>query len=992
MHSNKIEDKIIEKIQEITKTSFEINNQVCLPLTNNKRDFRIKKILIFSSSFDFFLLEEEGRLRNLFSDWSKFSEQYNPPTITHVEHRTELFESLEKSHFDLILIFNTPQDISIEQVTKKIKEKTKTPIALLHNNIKELNKARNKFPMHIDNYFTWNGDGKIIISIVHYFEDKINIESQEENSDFKCILLIEDSIQFYSSYFTIYTEELYKYLNKVITKDINCEQRELRFHQRPFFIHIDTYDEAIRFYHSNKKNIQFIISDNYLETNNEKKQIGIELANGIATEEIAIPILIQSSEPINKEKVVNSQVKIISKSSAKLMTSIRCFFRNNLGPYKIIISNKKKEEVLKIDSINDLKTAIEDLDANVLMNCAKKFDFSRWLYSIGEIEYSSKCKIIEKKCNNSKELKTNFFEMIEQYQYAINQTAISSFSQYINDPMVKLSRIGEGALGGKARGLAFMAKIMSKYRIQDLFPTLKITIPRSIVLSTDVFDMFMDHNHLTELDFYHLSDERISSKFVKASLPPTVLGDLRSFIRNTRKPLIIRSSGLLEDSLMQPFAGIYASMLLPNDSWETDLRFQEVCNAIKHVFSSTYFEQARTYIKNTPKHLADEKMAVLIQEIVGDRHGNYFYPTISGVAKSYNYYPSSSCKPEDGIAYLALGLGKSIVDGGSSFAFCPVKPKKPLFGTAKEYMKYAQQSFYALNLRSIYKYVNVNEETSLDKLDLDTAKKHGVLDKVVSTYIYQDDQIYPGLYDGGSHVIDFGPIINYNMIPLSKAINLLLNISEIVLGYPVEIEFAVNVSNKDEIPSELIILQIRSMIPPDKEIDVNIDEIHADNIIISTENCLGYGIASDIYDIVYVDQDLFDMSKSIQVVEQIRKINEKLMDSKTPYMLIGPGRWGSFDQWLGIPVLWSNIAGAKAIVEIPYKERHIDPSQGSHFFHDMIASNVMYLITKKEEDVDWNWIKNQQTVEKTDFIRHVRTSKPFKIIVDGKKGKGIVIQ
>lgn len=992
MQVKEVEQQIIDKIQEITNVKTEINEQTCTLLTKNIREFRIKKILILSSSFDYFLLEEEGRLRNIFLDWSELSEQYYPPTITHVDNSKDLFEKLQFTNYDLIIIFNMPPNMGMEELSLKIKEKTSAPLILLHNNISEITRTNPNILHNFDKCFTWNGDGKIILSIVQFFEDKINLNNIKKGSNFRAFFLIEDSKQYYSSYFTVFTEELYRYLKQTINESLNCEQKEQRFQQRPFIIHSDDYDEAKKIYETHKNNIQFILSDNYIEKNNKKDQIGIELANIIHSEGKNIPILIQSSEPSKKGELLNKNTKIISKSSPKLVNSIREYIRNHLAPHYIKIKTKKGYEIIDINNIKELENVIKTLDDKTILSCAKNNDFSKWLFTRGDLDFSKKYKDIELDCSNVKELKRDLLEQIENYQYSINQTAITSFSQRFEDPTVKINRIGEGALGGKARGLAFLAKVISKYLTKDLFPNLKITIPRSIVLTTDVFDAFMDYNKLNDLDFYHLSDDRISSKFVKGDLPATVLGDLRSFIRNTRKPLIVRSSGLLEDSLMQPFAGIYASMLLPNDSWETDLRFQEVCNAIKHVFSSTYFERARTYIKSTPKHMADEKMAVLIQEIVGNRHGNYFYPTISGVAKSYNYYPSSACQPEDGIAYLAMGLGKAIVDGGSSFAFCPEKPKKPLFGTPKEYMKYAQTSYYALDLRSIYKYVNVDEETSLDKLDLETAKKHGILDKIVSTYIYQDDQIYPGIYEDGSLVVDFGPIISYNLIPLAKAVNLLLRISEIALGYPVEIEFAVNISKEDDAPSELIVLQIRNMVPPDKQIDVNLDEIEENNIVIQSGNCLGHGISSDIYDIVYVDQDVFDMSKSIQVVDQIRKMNDKLMDEKTPYVLIGPGRWGSSDQWLGIPVLWSNIAGAKAIVEVPYKERHIDPSQGSHFFHDMIASDVKYLITKKSEDINWEWIKGQELVEKSDFIYHVKTKNPFEIIVDGKKGKGVLIK
>jgi hypothetical protein len=659
---------------------------------------------------------------------------------------------------------------------------------------------------------------------------------------------------------------------------------------------------------------------------------------------------------------------------------------------KLVIKDKNGKEIFCIKKIDDFEILLKKVDKRIIFNYAKNKVFSEWLKNIGEIEVANKFLLLETKTDNLEDFINQLKNIIEDYKYSIYQAPISGFSRKTDDPLVKITKIGDGALGGKARGLSFIAKMLSKYITEDMFPDLKITIPRSIILTTDIFDIFMDHNNLYDLDFNELPDQRIAAKFMEKDTPAIIIGDLLAFIKNSRKPLIVRSSGLLEDSLMQPFAGIYESVIFPNDSWETDTRLQEICNSIKYVYASTYFEKARTYIKNTPKHIGDEKMAVLIQEVAGIKHENYFYPTISGVAKSYNYYPSGSCKPEDGIAYLALGLGKSIVDGGSSFAFCPERPKAPIFGTPKEYIKYAQTKYYALNLKSIYRFANFTEEIALEKLGIDDAKKHGVLEKTVSTYIRQDDQIYPGIYENGYIVVDFAPIINYDSLPLVKALKLLLKVSEIALGYPVEIEFAVNIPKEESESAELVVLQIRNMVTPEKNIEINIDQIKRENTLFYSENALGNGIIENLKNIVYIDQELFDLSNSTKVVNQIKNINNKLMDENKPYVLVGPGRWGSTDPWLGVPVIWSDIAGAKVIVETPYKERHIDPSQGSHFFHDMIASKVVYLITKKEKDIDWKWIKKQKIVGETEFIKHIETQKPLKTIVDGKIGKGLILK
>jgi hypothetical protein len=697
-------------------------------------------------------------------------------------------------------------------------------------------------------------------------------------------------------------------------------------------------------------------------------------------------MLISEREQKIREKIYEITGKEIDIKENRITKTFEC--NKDL---MLVIKDDTGKEIFSVKNIEDFEILLKKINEDIIFEYAKKNIFSNWLKNIGESELAKKFLTLEKEALNKEVFISQLKNLLEDYRYSINQASITDFSRKTDDPLVKLTKIGDGALGGKARGLAFIAKILSKYIPEDLFPNLKITIPRSIVLSTDVFDFFMENNKLSDLDFVNLSDQRITSKFIEKSLPATIIGDLRAFIKNSKKPLIVRSSSLLEDSLMQPFAGIYESVLFPNESWETDNRFQEVCNSIKFVYSSTYFDKARTYIKGTPKHIKDEKMAVLIQEVVGKKYECDFYPAISGVAKSYNYYPQGPCKAEEGIVYLALGLGKSIVDGGSSYAFCPERPKAPLFGTPKAYMKYSQTNFYSLNLKSIYKFTNFNEEVSLNKRDIEIAKEHGILDKLASTYIYQDDQIYPGIYENGSIVVDFAPIIQDNLFPLVKAIKLLMRISEIELGHPVEIEFAINLPKNDSETAELVILQIRNMFTPDKKIDIEIDKISKQSTRVYSENALGNGVIEDIYDIVYIDQDFFDLSKSTIAVGQISKINKKLMDSKTKYVLIGPGRWGSTDPWLGIPVVWSDIAGAKVIVESPYKERHIDPSQGSHFFHDMMAAQVIYLIVKKDENIDWEWLKKQKIAEETEFLKHIKLKKPLKTAADGKIGKGVII-
>ncbi|KYK21778.1 hypothetical protein AYK24_03205 [Thermoplasmatales archaeon SG8-52-4] len=982
--------KIKEKIQEITGIEHDFQKPNDDDFIKHFRLYTIKKILIISSSDDYKILEKNGQLNDLLREWCLVNLRDNPPLIMHYEKNIESF-NINYDNFDIIIIFDTKLNPFINEFSENIKKFKQIPVILLASNINESSNVReNNYP-HIDKVFYWNDDSRVIISIIKYFEDLKNIEKSNSKDFKKCILLIDSSIRYYSDHFLIINEEIYSYLKNIIDDELNFEQKILRIRRRPFLLHADDFNKGLNLFEKYKDDLVCVIIDKYLYGQDIKKPSGIEIAEKIIKYNPNLPILILSSDTLKNERIFNKNVKIFSKNSDSKI-KFDNFIKDSLGFTEFILKDEKTEKIFKIKNIGNLENAIDSLDNKVIFKNAKQNIFSTWLKNIGEIEFSNKFLSVENSENDEENLKKQLKNLIEEYHYSLKLESISKFSRKSEDLIIKISRIGDGALGGKARGLAFIGNLISKYKIDEMFPDLKVNLPRSIILSTDIFDMFIKQNNLNVLDFNNLSDERIAAIFMEKSLPAIVLGDLRSFIKNTRKPIIVRSSGLLEDSLMHPFAGIYESVLFPNESWEDNTRFQEICNSIKYVFASTFFEKARTYIKNTSKKVGDEKMAIIIQEVVGERHDEYFYPSISGVAKSYNYYPSGPCKPEEGIVYLAVGLGKSIVDGGSSFAFCPEKPAAPLFGTPLEYMKYAQTKFYALNLKSIYKFSNFNEEISLEKLSIDITKKYGILDKIVSTYIPQDEKLYPGLSEDGYVIVDFAPILNLNSIPLVKTINLLLKISEIALDCPVEIEFALNLPKEKSKPAELYILQIRNMIAQDKKIEINIEQIPKDMTIFYSENSLGNRIIEDIKDIIYVDQDVFDLSNSNQVVNQIKNFNNKLMDEKKPYILVGPGRWGSTDPWLGIPVIWSDIAGAKVIVETPYKERHIDPSQGSHFFHDMIASQVVYLIIKKENDIDWSWIKKQKILERTEFIKHIKTINPLKTIVDGLIGKGIIVE
>ena len=990
------EEEIIQTIEDITGKKPHIESEYLVDSTQIIRPPLIKSILLYSSSYDFFLLEEEGRLHRLFQSYYTDLLHLHAPEIKHVETEEECLDALQSDHYDAVIVFNKINKKLVQNFSQRIKSIAPAIFfIILHNDIKELQSIQTLDSKNlIDYYFTWNGDGKILPAIVHVLEDQQNLSTQLTIDGLKIILLIEDSIEYYSKYILLIDEIIQTYLNTIIYPELHRSQKSRRFQDRPYILHAKDFDQAKKYYGMYKEGILAIISDNHQQISKNKRiEAGAEFASIIKKEKSMIPILLQSSDSPNSIKDKQKNFQFVLKSSPNLKYKITEFLTKSIGPTILELPNNAHKQKQSVRTIEELTQKLVSIPPKTLYTIGEKNKISQWLSALCERELSYKVRLCEEQAKNEKDFHKNIIDVFEEYTYSLNQLAISMFNQKKQDPQSKINRIGEGSLGGKGRGLAFFAKLFSKYLSDDLFPDLKITIPRTIVVSTDIFDEYLLRNKLYPADLISRTDERIAATFINGHLPPTVLGDLRSFVRNTRKPLIVRSSGMLEDSLLQPFAGIYASMLLPNESWETDLRFQEVCNAIKYVFSSTYFEKARTYLKSTPKHISDEKMAVLIQEVVGEKHHRYFYPAISGVAKSYNHYPSGPCDPKEGIVYLALGLGKAIVDGGSSYCFCPRRPKIPLCGTPKDFMRYAQSSFYAINLQSVYSSVKKDEETSIAKLEIDIAKDHGILDQLVSSYSIRDDQLWPGLDEDGSIIVNFAPIIEQESLPLSKALRLLLRICEITLGYPVEIEFAVNLYEGEDQPAELVVLQIRNMIPPGTECNVDIDTYKKADLICYSTNALGNGVISPLYDIVYVKPEIFDMAHSQRIAEQLRSINTTLLDQGKPYLLIGPGRWGSSDPWLGIPVYWSDISGAKVIVETPVEGKSIEPSQGSHFFHDMIASQVGYLITdKKEKMINWKYLNSLSVIEDFKDIKHVVSSIPLEARLDGVHRTAVILK
>jgi hypothetical protein len=583
---------------------------------------------------------------------------------------------------------------------------------------------------------------------------------------------------------------------------------------------------------------------------------------------------------------------------------------------------------------------------------------------------------------------------MEKKFYSAAGEKVAPFRRKFFDSEEVLTRIGHGSLGGKALGLAFIKDVIASNLNHNDYPDISVNIPTLTVIATDHFDTFMQQNDLYEIAHSDMTDDRIAHAFQKAQLPVELLGDLRMLISKVHSPLAIRSSSLLEDAIYEPFAGVYVTKMIPNNQPDTDTRFRKLVEAIKYVYSSVFFKDAKSYIGATKQLIANEKMAVIIQEVVGKRHWDRFYPHIAGVARSYNFYPSGHASPEDGVIDLALGLGKTIVDGGVAWSYSPTFPKAaPPYNSIGELLKDTQTKFWAINMGRPPEYDPIRETEYMVESNLKDAELDGTLNYLASTYVPERDRISPGIGAKGPRLINFAPILSHNQIPLNNLIKTLLKLCEEAVGTAVETEFAITLDNNSGLPARFGFLQVRPMVVSDAKVDVAAEELEADNVLVASEKVLGNGMVDSILDVVYVKPDSFSAKNSPRIAMELEGINRHLVNSGDPYLLLGFGRWGSSDPWLGINVNWGQISGAKVIVEATLPDMNVELSQGSHFFHNITSFQICYFSVRYDgkHKIKWAWLDNQKTVTETNYVRHVRLAAPLMVKVDGRNGRGVIL-
>ena len=959
---------------------------------------RVYNVLLIATKYDSFMLEVDGRVDELiFNEYMSLSLRY-PPRFFQVTSEEEALHSLENQSFQLIIFMPNMVDRDIFGTPNEIKRRYPSiPIVVLTPFSKEVSKSIAKQDLSaIDYVFSWLGNTELLMAIIKLVEDKMNAPDDTKSVGVQIILLVEDSIRFYSAVLP----HLYRFVlqqSMAFAKEaLNEHQQMLRMRGRPKIKLARTYDEAIRIYHDYKDNILGIITDMAFIRNQVKDPMaGYHLWKQLQEEGNKAPIIMESSNISNEKIASELDVSFLYKQSKTYPRELRDLVMEHFGFGDFLIRNPvTKEEILRITDLIDLQHKIFAIPDDSLKYHFEHNHFSRFFYSRAMFPPAERLQQVSITAfDNMEDVRKFIYDTIVEYRKMKNNGIVAVYRKERFDKYSNFARIGEGSLGGKGRGLAFIGAMTKRNPHLD-YLNFPVNIPKTLVLCTDIFDEFMESNNLYAIALSDLDDGEILQQFLQGDLPEQIAGSLEAFFEVVGSPIAIRSSSLLEDAHYQPFAGVYSTYMVPNFSNPNEM-LHSVCQAIKGVYASVFYKDSKAYMTATRNLIESEKMAVVLQEVIGRRYGDHLYPTISGVAKSLNFYPLGNEKAEDGIASIALGLGKHVVDGGVSLRFSPCHPNNILQLSSLDIaLRDTQTSFLALDMKDTPLVFDANDSFNLLKLSIKDAEKDGVLKFIASTYDPQDMLLRDGYYPGGRKIISFANIMKYKMLPLCETLSSLLNIGQKEMGRPIEIEFAVDINPTNRSEGVFYMLQIRPIVDRKEMIDENLAEIRPEHTILFSKSVLGHGIINEVYDILYVKSESFNSSNNLLIASEIESINQQFTVKEQSFVLAGPGRWGSSDHWLGIPVKWPHISNARAIAEYSLANYHTDPSQGTHFFQNMTSNGVGYFTVNpsKGDFFDEKFLQSQPAAYETRFLRLIHFDTPIVIKMDGKKSIGVVLK
>ncbi|MGN0211320.1 MAG: PEP/pyruvate-binding domain-containing protein [Muribaculaceae bacterium] len=966
---------------------------------------RVFNVLLVASPYDAFMMEEDGRVEEqIYFEYTSLNLS-SPPRVAQVSDYATAMEMLAEKHYDLIIAMPGVDISDTFANAKVIKEiYPDTPFVVLTPFSREVSRRlANEDFSGVDYVFSWLGNVDLLLAIIKLLEDKLNADNDINGVGVQLILLVEDSVRFYSSILPTLYKFLLRQSRIFSTEALNEHEQMMRMRGRPKVMLARDYEEAIEIYNKFQKNILGVISDVSFKRGGEKSsKAGIELAHELKSRDPYLPIIIESSEIENEALVKEFDGTFINKNSKKLPVDLGDAIMENFGFGDFIIRNPKTgEEILRIRNLKDLQQHIFDIPSESLLYHASYNDISRWLYSRAMFPIAEVIKMHRfMDISEAPAVRQLIFDLIVKYRKMKNRGVVAVFHRDRFDHYSNFARIGQGSLGGKGRGLAFIDAIIKRNPEFDNYKGVTISIPRTVVLCTDIFDEFMERNGLYPLALSDMSDSEILRNFLQARLPERLIEDFFALFEVVDKPLAVRSSSLLEDSHYQPFAGIYSTYMIPhtNDKYEM---LNMLGNAIKSVYASVFFADSKAYMTATQNVIDQEKMAVIIQEVVGNEYDGIYYPSFSGVGRSLNYYPINDERPEDGVAEIAVGLGKYIVDGGRALRFSPRHPNKVLQTSTMDIaLSDTQTRFYALDMNGGNVPFSVDDGFNIKKMRVQDAANNGSLRYMVSTYDFRNSVIRDTDTGEGRKVVTFANVLQHNVYPLAEIADLMLTKGQHAMGRPVEIEFAGIINNTKPIgetddKGQLYWLQIRPIVDRKEMLDEKIMDSDDSQLLLKSLTALGHGMMDNIMSIVMVRPERFSMMNNSLIAREIEKINRQFTEEGKSYILIGPGRWGSSDTALGIPVKWPHISAAKLIVETSLKGNRIEPSQGTHFFQNLTSFGVGYFTVGAPDDgsvFDEEFLAALPTTYESENLRIITFDESLTVAINGKKSLGIVLK
>ncbi len=961
---------------------------------------RVQKILLVSSLYDSYILEEDGRLSDLLSCEYLELNLSSPPTMDRVSSAGEALEHISRQKYDLVITASRLGDMDPASFSREVRAlDPDLVIILLAYHLRELTRMQERRALgDFSGAFLWTGDVRILLAMIKLAEDRMNVDDDTSNGSVRVILLVEDSVRFYSSFLPLIYTEVMKQTQSLMDEGVNMSHKLLRMRARPKILLANSFEEGVELFSRYRHYLLGVISDARFPIGGVKDdEAGLIFLRLIRESDPGLACVLQTTNLDLAHKAQQLGVSFIDKGSPHLLFELRKFLLSHLGFGDFVFRTPTGVEVGRAADLRSMVDTLRTIPEDSLRYHATRNHFSHWLRARTEFTLASMIRPVGiSEFATINQLRTYLISTFSEHRELIQRGVIAEFSRLNFDESFTCVRIGGGSLGGKARGLAFINALLAEDEVHRKFEGVKVEVPPMAAIGTDIFDEFMERNRLHAMALGPSSDEEIAEAFLDARMPPGISDDLRVFLEHVDYPLAIRSSSLLEDSQYQPFAGIYSTYMIANNHQDLEVRLDQLCAAIKLVYASTYFKAAKAYLRATGSRTEEEKMAVVLQKVVGQRFGQRAYPSFAGVAHSHNFYPVTGMRAEDGAALVVLGLGKMVVEGGNCLRFSPNQPKRlPQFASADDVVENSQRDFFALDMSRPDLMPTLDPDVGILRLELEAAREDGPLAHVGSVYSPENDTIQDGVHRPGVPLVTFAHVLKTGIFPLPEILSYLLQLGCRGMGCHVELEFAVNMDTPPGEPRRFGFLQIRPMASARENSALDLDQVPRESVLCSTSTALGTGVYEEVQDIIYVRPDRFDAGQTMAIAEEVGRINFQLKEEGRTCLLIGPGRWGTADPWLGIPVDWDQISEARVIVEVELEDFRVKPSQGTHFFQNLTALQIGYLTIRRRQEhhfIDWPWLEARPAVAESEFIRHLRLDTPLDIRIDGQTAQGAVLK